>query len=86
MSLCIQALPLLPRSLQAQDASASRSGVPDAGSLERWLGRLGYRHAGAEQVMLWRRELPEYHKSLTAGCSLLVKPLLSSKKNKGWLW
>jgi hypothetical protein len=25
--------------------------------------------------MLWRRELPEYHKGLVGGCSLLVKPL-----------
>jgi hypothetical protein len=51
--------------------------------LERWLQRQGFKPAAAEQVMLWRRELPEYHKNLMAGCTLLVKPL-SSSKSKRW--
>uniref|UniRef100_A0A383VNH7 N-acetyltransferase domain-containing protein n=1 Tax=Tetradesmus obliquus TaxID=3088 RepID=A0A383VNH7_TETOB len=58
-------------------------GVPGAAALERWLLRAGFKLAAAEQAMLWRRELPEYHRNLVAGCSLLVKPLGSSK-GKRW--
>lgn len=54
-----------------------------ASAVERWLQRrLGYKPASSEQHMLWRRDLPEYHKNLTAGCTLLVKPL--TLKQKGW--
>jgi len=49
---------------------------PDAA--QHWFSRrLGFRSASSEQQMLWRRELPEYHKGLIGGCSLLVKPLLT---------
>jgi hypothetical protein len=41
----------------------------------RWFRARGFRPASSEQAMLWRRELPEYHKGLIGGCSLLVKPL-----------
>eukprot|EP00775_Hariotina_reticulata_P010420 gene10420-10578_t len=44
-------------------------GGPD---VAHWLQRrMGYKEASSEQQMLWRRELPEYHKSLVAGCTLL---------------
>lgn len=57
--------------------------MPGAAAVERWLLRAGFKLAAAEQAMLWRRELPEYHRNLVAGCSLLVKPLGSSK-GKRW--
>jgi hypothetical protein len=40
---------------------------------------LGFRPASSEAQMLWRRELPEYHKGLIGGCCLLVKPLPKAK-------
>lgn len=49
-------------------------------SAQHWFKRrLGFRPATSEAQMLWRRELPEYHKGLVGGCSLLVKPLPKAK-------
>jgi hypothetical protein len=59
-------------------------GEAGAAVLGRWLLRSGFKAAAAEQSMLWRRELPEYHKNLIAGCTLLVKPLSSSKGKRWW--
>lgn len=49
-------------------------------SAQHWFRRrLGFKSASSEAQMLWRRELPEYHKGLVGGCSLLVKPLPKAK-------
>eukprot|EP00879_Flechtneria_rotunda_P033029 GHRR01036547.1.p1 GENE.GHRR01036547.1~~GHRR01036547.1.p1 ORF type:complete len:334 (+),score=122.03 GHRR01036547.1:218-1219(+) len=61
--------------IEHQDGSSSSFRVP-GNQIERWLQqRLGFKPPGSEQQMGWRNELPEYHKSLIAGCTLLVKPL-----------
>jgi hypothetical protein len=46
---------------------------------QRWFRRLGFKSASSEAQMLWRRELPEYHKGLVGNCSLLAKPLPKPK-------
>ncbi|KAF8073082.1 hypothetical protein HT031_000743 [Scenedesmus sp. PABB004] len=69
-----------------QQEEAPKPGVVPAAELEGWARRLGFRPVSAEQAMLWRRELPEYHKSLTAGCALLAKPLAAPGARRGWWW
>jgi hypothetical protein len=69
--------------LHVQGDKEVAPGAAGAAVVERWLQRQGFKPAAAEQAMLWRRELPEYHKNLIAGCTLLVKPL-SSSKSKRW--
>lgn len=49
-------------------------------SAQHWFGRkLRFRPASSEQQMLWRRELPEYHRGLVGGCKILLKPLPAGK-------
>ena len=79
-------LAMLPVTLYTMYAAQGNKeevpGVPGAAAVEHWLLRAGFKLASAEQAMLWRRELPEYHRNLVAGCSLLVKPLGSSKAKR----
>lgn len=49
-------------------------------SAQHWFGRrLRFRPASSEQQMIWRRELPEYHRGLVGGCRILLKPLPPGK-------
>lgn len=44
----------------------------------------GYKEVDPAQLVEWRRELPEYHKALLGGCTLLVKPLQEPQQRAGW--
>jgi hypothetical protein len=65
---------------QDEKAVKKNSQLLPPDSAKRWFRqRLGYKPVSSEQQMLWRREIPEYHKGLIGGCSLLVKPLPKPK-------
>jgi hypothetical protein len=42
-----------------------------------------YKPVSSEQAMMWRLELPDYHKALVGTTTLLVKPLILPTK-RGW--
>ncbi|KAI8477339.1 MAG: hypothetical protein J3K34DRAFT_515690 [Monoraphidium minutum] len=43
--------------------------------------RLGYRPVPIEEVVAWRAEIPEYHKSLVGGFALLQRPLVAGARD-----
>lgn len=65
---------------QQDDKRKPDSQLLSSEAAQQWFKkRLGFRPASSEQQMLWRRELPEYHKGLIGGCPLLLKPISKGK-------
>lgn len=66
--------------LQDNKPKQAASQLLPSEAVQHWFARkLSFREASSEQKMLWRRDLPEYHKGLVGGCRLLVKPLPQRK-------
>jgi hypothetical protein len=59
--------------------------VGDPAAARRLFFSQGYVPASAEQRMVWRTSLPEYHRNLVNGCDILVKHLpLPAKRPWGF--